>query len=154
MLRRADETPEVIDNLRRIFQAINEYSKVAKQVTGLTGPQLCAVKILANAAPLRVSALAAKMYLKPATIVGILDLLEGKGIVTRTRSEEDHRVVNLHLTDKGQGLAAKAPEVTQAMLLKGLETLSDEQFSCVEKGMKLMVQMLGAENCTPQPLQS
>ena len=152
MVKKSEEIPEIIDNVRRIFHAINEYSKNIEKTTGLTGPQLWAVKLLAKVAPLRVSDLARQMYLHPATVVGILDRLETKGLVTRTRSKEDRRTVNLLLTDKGKELATKAPEVAQVMLMKGLEELSDEQFSCVEDGMKLIVRMLGAEHLNPQPL--
>jgi hypothetical protein len=52
----------------------------------------------------------------------------------------------------GKQLADKAPEVAQVMLMKGLDELTEEQFSTVEEGMKLMVKMLGAENLSPQPL--
>lgn len=145
-------TPEIIDNLRRVFQAITEYSKTAERSTGLTGPQLWAVNILDNTAPIRVSELAHLMYLSSATVVGILDRLEIKGLVIRTRSTADRRVVDLHLSDAGKLLAAKSPEVAQIMLVKGLCELSDEQFSAVELGMKHMVRILGAEHIIPQPL--
>jgi DNA-binding MarR family transcriptional regulator len=145
-------TPKIIDNLRRVFQAINEYSRTAEKTTGLTGPQLWALKILDNTSPIMVSDLAQRMYLRPATVVGILDRLETKGLVLRTRSKEDRRAVDLNLTDLGKELAKKAPEVAQVMLVKGLNELTDEQYSTVEDGMKLMVKMLGAEHLTPQPL--
>ena len=145
---------EIFDNLRRVFQAINEYSKAAERSTGLTGPQLWALKLLSDAAPMRVSDLARKMYLRPPTVVGILDRLEGKGLVTRTLSREDRRVVEIDLTEQGKELIAKAPEVAQDMLMKGLDELSDEQFSSVEEGMKLMAKVLGAEHLIPQPLHS
>jgi len=145
-------TPEIIDNLRRVFQAINEYSKTAERSTGLTGPQLWALKILDNTSPIRVSDLAQLMYLRPATVVGILDRLEMKGLVSRTRSTEDRRAVDLTLTETGKLLAAKSPEVAQVMLMNGLDKLTDEQYSTVEEGMKLMVRLLGAEHMTPQPL--
>jgi len=152
MVNKTEGMPEIIDNLRRIFQIITEYSKTAVQATGLTGPQLWTIKILTEHSPLRVSELAQHMYLRPATVVGILDRLEAKGLVTRTRSKEDRRAVDLRLTEAGQEIAAKAPEVAQALLLKGLAELSDQQFTSVEEGMKLMVQMLGAKQVTPQPL--
>lgn len=144
---------EVLDNLRRIFQAIHEYSKLAEKATGLTGPQLWAVKLLAGGAPVRVSDLARQMYLRPPTVVGILDRLETKGLVTRTHSMKDRRAVDLSLTGAGLELAAQAPEVVQHMLLHGLDELTDEQYQQVEEGMKLMVGLLGAENQIPQPLQ-
>lgn len=145
-------TTEIIDNLRRIFQAITEYSKTVERSTGLTGPQLWAVKILDNTAPIRVSELAQLMYLSSATVVGILDRLEIKGLIIRSRSTTDRRAVDLHLTDAGKLLAAKSPEVAQFLLVKGLDELTNEQFSVVELGMKHMVRMLGAEHITPQPL--
>lgn len=147
-----ESAPEIIDNLRRVFQAINEYSKNAERLTGLTGPQLWALKILSTKAPLRVSTLAHQMFLHPATVVGILDRLEAKGLVTRTRSTEDRRAVNLHLSESGRELVEKAPEIAQIMLVKGLEQLTNEQFSCVEEGLRQMVRILGAEHFTPQPL--
>lgn len=152
MGKKSEEIPKVISDVRRIFQAINEYSKNAEKMTGLTGPQLWAMKLLAQAPPLRVSELARQMFLHPATVVGILDRLETKGMVTRTRSLEDRRVVEIELTPQGKDVVAKAPEVAQAMLVKGLEVLSDEQFSCVEEGMKQVVRMLGAEHINPLPL--
>ena len=149
-----ETNPEIIDNFRRVFQAINEYSKSAEQSTGLTGPQLWALKILDGTSPMRVSELAQNMCLRPPTVVGILDRLEIKGLVFRTRSTEDRRAVDLHLTDAGKLMAANSPEVAQAMLLKGLNELSDEQYICVAEGMKLAAKMLGAERFTPLPLHS
>lgn len=143
---------EVIDDLRRAFQAVSEFSKSAERSTGLTGPQLWAVKILASTSPMRVSVLARKMYLRPPTVVGILDRLEGKGLISRTLSKEDRRVVEITLTAQGKELAAEAPEVAQDVLMKGLDELSNEEFAAVEQGMKLMVKVLGAEHLVPQPL--
>ena len=152
MRKKRDAAPGIIDNLRRVFQIISEYSKTAERSTGLTGPQLWALSLLSNDAPIHVSDLARQMYLSSATVVGILDRLEIKGLVTRLRSKEDRRAVNLHLTEKGRDLAVKNPEVAQIMLMKGLEGLSDEQFSRVDEGMQQMVRILGAEHITPQPL--
>lgn len=154
MCDRETETPEVMDNLRRVFQAINQYSKDSEHSTGLTGPQLWALKILANSAPMRVSDMACQMYLRPPTVVGIIDRLERKGLVTRTRSREDRRVVDLNLSEKGKEIVSNAPQVAQVMLLQGLKELSDNDFSIIVKGMQLMVQLLGAENITPEPLRS
>ncbi|QWV92962.1 MarR family transcriptional regulator [Geomonas oryzisoli] len=149
---RSEQTPEIIDNLRRIFQAVSEYSRSAERETELTGPQLWALKILDRQAPLRVSDLARQMYLRPATVVGILDRLEGKGLVTRTRSQQDRRAVDLELTGAGRVLVAKAPEVAQVMLVNGLSTLTQQEFDSVLEGMRHMVRILGAEHLMPQPL--
>ncbi len=54
-MSKAKMVADLIDNLRRVFQAVNEYSKKAERETGLTGPQLWAIKVLAEAAPIKVS---------------------------------------------------------------------------------------------------
>jgi MarR family transcriptional regulator, organic hydroperoxide resistance regulator len=151
MRKGREAIPEVIDNLRRVFQAINGYSKNAERTTGLTGPQLWAMKLLASSSSIKVSELARRMFLHPATVVGIIDRLEIKDLVTRTRSKEDRRVVHIELTGLGQELIANAPEVAQVMLVNGLDELSDEQFSHVEEGMQQLVRILGPEQITPQP---
>lgn len=48
----------IFDNLRRVFQVVNEHSKKAEHETGLTGPQLWAIKVLAECSPIKVSDLA------------------------------------------------------------------------------------------------
>ncbi len=154
MEREIDAVMKVFDNLRRIFQAINEYSKIAEHSTGLTGPQLWALKLVAEEPVMRVSGLAQKMYLRPPTVVGILDRLEKKELVVRTHSTKDRRVVEVSLTDQGRSLVAAAPEVVQTVLMKGLKELTDEQFVCVDDGMQLMAKVLCADHLVPQPLHS
>lgn len=147
-----DTIPGVIDNLRRTIQALNESYKATEKETGLTSPQLWAIKLIANAAPIKVSELARGMFLHPATIVGIIDRLEAKGLVMRTRSTEDRRVVDLDLTPLGRELVAHAPEAAQVRLVKGLEALPEKSLQHVAEGMKQLVGILGAEEYVPQLL--
>ena len=152
MEEKSETISGVIDNLRRVFQSFNEYSRNAEKETGLTGPQLWAIKLIATAAPLKVSELARHMYLHPATVVGILDRLETKGLVSRTRSTEDRRVVEIALTGQGKELVEQAPEVAQGILVKGLEALSAEGLLQVAGGVEQIVKILGAQDMPPQLL--
>jgi DNA-binding MarR family transcriptional regulator len=140
---------DIIDNIRRVFQAVNEYSKKAEKKTGLTGPQLWAMKILSDTAPLKVSQLAKRMYLHPATVVGILDRLEGKGLIARTRSKGDRRVVEIDLTIQGRQILERAPEVAQGLLVSGLEPLPDAELACIADGLNQLVRILGVREIPP-----
>jgi MarR family transcriptional regulator, organic hydroperoxide resistance regulator len=154
MVDKSSKVAEIIDDLRRVFQAVNEYSKKAERETGLTGPQLWAIKIVSETAPIRVSNLALRMYLHPATVVGILDRLEGRGLVVRVRSQEDRRVVEVELTERGKGLVAQAPEVAQGLLVKGLETLSHKKLLSIANGLEQLVKIHGIQEIPPQLLLS
>ncbi|MGA2151894.1 MAG: MarR family transcriptional regulator [Geobacteraceae bacterium] len=145
---------DMIDNIRRVFQAVNEYSKKAERETGLTSPQLWAIKVIAESAPIKVSELARRMYLHPATVVGILDRLEGRELVLRTRSKEDRRVVEIDLTEQGRELLTNSPEVAQGLLVKGLETLPKEKLFQLDEGLKSLVKILGAQKIPPKLLLS
>jgi DNA-binding MarR family transcriptional regulator len=93
--------------------------------------------------------LARRMYLHPTTIVGILDRLEARGLVTKTRSKIDRRVVEVELTEQGKALVADAPEVVQGMLVTGLETLPNDKLSRIADGLEELVEILGARGMSP-----
>jgi DNA-binding MarR family transcriptional regulator len=154
MSKKSKLVADMIDNLRRVFQAVNEYSKKAERETGLTSPQLWAIKVIAEGAPIKVSVLARRMYLHPATVVGILDRLEGRELVTRTRSKKDRRVVEIELTLQGRELLTQSPEVAQGLLVKGLETLPKEKLLQLGEGLELLVKILGAQRIPPKLLLS
>lgn len=143
-----------MDNLRRVFKAINDRSKVARHIEGLTIPQLWALKVLAEHEPVRVSDLAARMYLHPSTVVGILDRLEAKGLAARQRLTRDRRVVNVGLTPAGKTLVGNLPAVPSEMLLSGLETLSERELRTVSRGLEIQVKLLAAQRLPPQLLLS
>ena len=141
---------EIIDNIRRVFQVVNEHSKRAEKDTGITGPQLWAIKTIAEYAPIKGAELARRMYLHPTTIVGILDRLEARGLVVKTRSTVDRRIVEVELTEQGKTLVASAPEVAQGMLVKGLENLPEENLLKISDGLDELVRILGAKEIAPR----
>lgn len=149
-LARAKLVAETIDDLRRIFQAITDFSKHAERETGLTGSQLWAIKIISESSSIRVSDLSRRMYLHPATVVGILDRLELQGLVQRVRSTKDRRVVDVELTAKGSKLVEIAPDVAQSLLVRGLEEMTDESLTCVQQGMSSFAEILGVKDAAPK----
>jgi MarR family transcriptional regulator, organic hydroperoxide resistance regulator len=150
MVKKTVAVAEIIDDIRRVFQVVNEHSKKARQKTGITGPQLWAIKMIRELSPVRVSDLAAKMYLHPATVVGILNRLELQGLVQRLRTDEDRRVVNVELTDKGNAMVAKAPQVAQGLLVSGLEAMPLAKLLDMSASLKELVHILGAQKLPPQ----
>lgn len=144
----------IMDNLRRVFKAINDRSKLAERTAGVTGPQLWALKVLGERAPLHVSELAVRMFLHPSTVVGILDRLEAKGLALRRRLSRDRRVVNVELTARGRELVLRMPAIAQEMLLNGLQTLPKRDLRTVARGLQIQVRLLGAQGLPPQLLMS
>ena len=145
---------DIVDNVRRIFQVLAERSKKIEQETNLTSPQLWVVKLLKETSPMKVSELARCMYLHPATMVGLLDRLEAKGLVKRTRSEKDRRVVFINLTEQGKEIEINSPEVVQNLLVKGLEGFAGNELKTISESLGHVVQILGVQAAPPQLIMS
>jgi DNA-binding MarR family transcriptional regulator len=58
----------------------------------------------------------------------MLDKLETKGLLERSRSAEDRRVVNLALTKKGLEVAAELPKIAPEVLNARLKTFTKAEF--------------------------
>ncbi|SNB45346.1 MarR family winged helix-turn-helix transcriptional regulator [Geobacter sp. DSM 9736] len=144
------EVAEILDNIRRVFQVVNEQSKKVEKETGLTGPQAWAIMTIARLGPLSLTSLARRMYLHPATVGGILDRLEKRGLVARTRSEEDRRVVEITLTEEGMALVEHSPEVATSTIARGLETLPQQERAEIMHGLEKLVTILGAQGVPPR----
>ena len=154
MIDKSQKISIIIDNLRRVFQVVHEQSKKVKRETSITGPQIWAIKVIASTSRIRVSDLAKKMYLHPATVVGILNRLETRGLVERIRTKDDRRVVNVVLTEQGMEIVRKSPEVTQGLLIAGLETRTMKNLDVINEGLSQLVEIFGVQEIPPQLLLS
>lgn len=74
---------------------------------GLTYPQYLVVRVLSDGPARPVSAVAHDLHLDHGTLTPLLRRLEAAGLLTRTRSAEDERVVEVALTRAGLDLSAR-----------------------------------------------
>jgi DNA-binding MarR family transcriptional regulator len=58
----------------------------------------------------------------------VLDKLQGKGLLDRSRSLDDRRVINLLLTKKGQEVAAEISKIAPQVLNARLEKFTKAEF--------------------------
>ena len=62
----------------------------------------------------------------------MLDRLEIKGFVTRKRSSDDRRVVNISLTSLGKKIAKDIPPVISEVLNQQLRGFSEQEFNLIK----------------------
>ena len=78
---------------------------------GLTYTQYITMMVLWEQERVKVSDLGARLLLDSGTLTPVLKKLENKGLIVRSRCEDDERCVMAELTDEGRTLADKAAEV-------------------------------------------
>jgi DNA-binding MarR family transcriptional regulator len=137
---------EIMQSLRRIIKAIQDYSQEVSNKFGITGPQLWALKTLSQSGELSLGELSERMYLHPSTITGVVDRLEKKGYVVRGRGEEDRRVIKVQLTAEGKRLVRKAPNPVQGKMIYGLRGLRREKLNLICDSVQKLVEIMEAQN--------
>jgi MarR family transcriptional regulator, organic hydroperoxide resistance regulator len=78
---------------------------------GLTHPQYLVMLALWERSPRSLRELAVELALEPATLSPLVKRLEAQGLVTRSRRDDDERVLDVRLTDEGRRLREQALEV-------------------------------------------
>ncbi len=137
---------EIMQSLRRIFKAIQNYSHEVSNKFGTTGPQLWALKTISQNGNLSLGELSKKMYLHPSTITGVVDRLEKKGYVLRDRGQEDRRVVNVQLTPEGKRLVRRAPNPIQGKMIYGLRKLKRGELNSLYDSIRKLVEIMEVQN--------
>ena len=144
----------ILRALRRISRAVDLHSRQLASRHGLTAPQLVCLRQLAQTEGIGPGRLAKEVSLSPATITGIVDRLENRGLVTRQRSKWDRRQVELYLTDEGRELVESAPLPLHERFSRRLARLPEHRQAEIEKTLSLIVEMMEAENLDAAPLLS
>jgi len=136
----------IMQSLRRIFKAIQDYSQEVSHKFGITGPQLWALKTLSTNGSLPLGQLSKMMYLHPSTITGVVDRLEKKGYVVRDRVHKDRRVVMVQLTSKGKKIVSKAPNPIQGKMVYGLNRLQQKNLNSIYDTVEELMGLAEAQN--------
>lgn len=103
------------------------------QALGLTYPQYLAMMVLWEEDGLTVGVISSRLLTDPGSLTPLLKRLEAEGLLSRTRSREDERVVVVELTDAGRALRGKAMDVPQCIL--GASGLDIEQLRTLQNDL-------------------
>lgn len=112
--------------IRRLHQQSTQVFQAQTRAAGfdMTSVQFAALDTIAEQPGIDQASLAATISFDRATIGGVIDRLESKGLVERVVSETDRRARRLHLTPEGQALLAASRPVVEALQADILAPLS------------------------------
>lgn len=144
----------VLVALRRIIQAIDLHSRYLTKHFGLTGPQLIILREVATSTGQSVGDVAKAVSLSQATVTGICERLETRGLITRLRAESDRRRVLVGITDAGLAFLEKAPPPMQASFIEQFGKLQDWEQVMILSSLQRLVELLGAKKIDAAPILS
>ena len=91
----------------------------------LTYPQYLAMLVLWEEDGITVSHLSKRLLTDPGSVTPLLKRLEADQLLTRKRRQEDERVVELHLTEKGRALQRQAREIPGCIVEASGQSIPD-----------------------------
>ena len=143
---------DVLIQLRKIVRAMEVHSRQLQRDHALTAPQLVLLREIDRQDQIAMGALARQTSLSNATVTGIVDRLEQRGLVSRIRSGKDRRQVLLTCTELGQKTASEAPALFQEQFITALSGLAQwEQAHMLAALSRLATMMDGASlGMTPE----
>jgi len=136
--------------LRNIAHLSSIYSKYLQKNFDVTTSQLLCLRTLAHEDGLSAGEIGRRIFIKPGTITGLIDRLEAKGLVRRTRVHKDRRVINVEITPEGRDLVRSAPVPVQSLLAINLKKLSLEEVEKMTQTLERLLKLMQSEELTTE----
>lgn len=143
---------ELLVEIRKVIRAIDLHSKQLNKSSGLTGPQLLIMQEIARHEGVTASEIAKSINLSAPTVTNILDRLEKREAILRTRSTTDKRRVSLFLTETGKVSLESAPKPLQEHFIQQFCLLESWEQSLLLSSMQRIATMMDANNLDAAPV--
>ncbi|MBE9523038.1 MAG: MarR family transcriptional regulator [Proteobacteria bacterium] len=137
-----DQIKQVIYLIRRLIQAEELYTKELEKKYRVSVPQLSCLLALYENGPMPPSQVAKHIMVKSSTVTGIIDRLEQKRLVERSRISSDRRVITIGLTESGRMLAQNSPLPIQERIVDGYKDLPSNEREDIIRALKKLSSML------------
>ncbi|MCB2291486.1 MarR family transcriptional regulator [Clostridium sp. CS001] len=132
----------IFKSLKRIGHRIKHIMGQYLGETNLTGPQGMMMGILSHDGEMKVSDLSEKLGLSNSTVSGIIDRLEKQGLVERTRSIDDRRVVNVKVSSNAQKNCKTNFSKIEKTFEDAISKATDEDIELILKGLSALERLI------------
>lgn len=136
---------KVVQVMKKVMSVIKHNMKSHFKERNLTGPQGMLVGTLAHHGEMKVSELSERLGLTNSTVSGILDRLENQGLVERSRSKEDRRVVHVKVTDEFKKQSQKHFEEINKMIEQMMSKAAPEELDIILEGMNTLERVINRQ---------
>ncbi|QIR15407.1 MarR family winged helix-turn-helix transcriptional regulator [Shewanella aestuarii] len=143
---------QLLVSLRRVIRAIDIHSRQLNKQSGLTGPQLMVMQAIAALERPLAKEIAQAVALSSPTVVNIIDRLEARDLVLRTRSTSDKRKWHLSLSDAGVEILRSAPKPLQEHFINRYQNLDEYEQNQLLSAVEKIAYMMDAQELDAAPV--
>ena len=136
------QSKKIIFALRKIMQHMDNHSRRLNKHYGFTVPQILSLYEIYEKKSMTISDLSKNIYLSTSTLVGVIDRLENKGFVQRTRNTHDRRNIFISITEKGNDFVCSSPYLLFNRLDDNLKKLNEEARVALDHSLDVFINIL------------
>jgi len=125
--------------LQKIMKILHAQGRKVLTEEKLTFPQYYALSLLSKKGFWKMSDLKEKLFITGAGATGIADHLVKKGLAKRTRSDQDRRIVNIEITDRGKNIIERVLRQRRDYLASILKKIGQKRKELLIKGFETFV---------------
>ena len=142
---KTDLIEEMIELQRRVDRDRRQYELDAWMRLNLSIGQLKSLFFISNRGATSLSKLAAALGVTPTNTTGIVERLLKRGLITRTDSPDDRRVLLLRTTSVGDELITQLRQKRKERMTELFNRLTDEETIHVRDALKIMMRAIEAQ---------
>ncbi len=136
----------ITKRLRQIARELDIHSKHIQETYKITVPQLICLREIYEHGPISLGALTKIVFLNSSTVTGIVDRLEKRNLVRRTRVSRDRRKIHVEITEEGMEFIKTAPTPLQDQFVERLQKLEDEEVQAILWAIERLVNLLSTSD--------
>lgn len=144
-----DDPQRVLDAFRNLVKALRLADRAGLKQHGLGAAQIFVLHELSRQSPLSINELAGRTATDQSTVSVVVNKLVERGFVTRSRSGDDARRVDLALTAPGRKALRKLPAPIQQSLIASVRKLPPRRVRQLAEMLEQIVSQLGPAEKRP-----
>jgi DNA-binding MarR family transcriptional regulator len=144
-LASGDPVTRAVAALRRIVRAVRLSARRAERELGLSGAQLFVLQQLGARSARSLNELADRTHTHQSSVSVVVRRLVERGLVTRTRADDDTRRLELGLSKAGRALLRRSRPVAQLQLIRAIAQLSPRRRGELVGALEQVVRLMGLE---------
>ena len=137
----------VLDFMSLLWSVDHEVQRVSRRMAagiGITGPQRLVIRIVGRYPGILPGRLARTLKLHPGTLTVVLQQLERKGLVKRTRDVADRRRQHVWLTERGRASSRRRAGTVESAVSETLQSVTPAQAQAARKLLSALAMALRA----------
>lgn len=143
---------QVLTELRRILRATQLAVRALAREAGMTPSQVIVLQLLKAQQEMTARQIADAMHLTQATVTSLLDVLQERGWITRTRDQQDRRRVHVRLTKEGVRQIERTPTSLHQRFVDQFRALQPWEQSMMLATLQRIAHLLDAASLDASPV--